>query len=161
VVHAGAVLGSPGFGFVRDDSTGRFEEFPQFGTLEIGDDVSIGANVTIDRGTFGATTIGRGTKIDNLVQVAHNVRIGDNVIVAAQTGIAGSAVVEDGAVLGGQVGIADHVRICAGVRVGGQAGVPSNKVLRGAPGDGFWGTPARPVRQVLHEQAVLARLSRR
>ncbi len=159
-VHAGAVLGSDGFGYVRDESTGRYEKFPQIGTLEIGDDVEIGANSTIDRGALDATVIGAGTKIDNLVHVAHNVRIGRDVVIAAQTGISGSAVIADGVIIAGQVGIADHVRIEKGAILGAQCGVPSAKVIRGA-GILFWGTPARPIRQYLKELAVLARLAKK
>ena len=159
LVHAGAVLGSDGFGYVRDASTGRYEKFPQIGRLEIGDDVEIGANVTIDRGALDATTIGNGVKLDNLVHVAHNVTIGENVVIAAQTGISGSVVIERDAIIAGQVGIADHVRIEEGVILGAQCGVPSNKVIRGK-GILFWGTPARPIREYLKELAVLARLAK-
>src|SRR5690349_20737760 len=143
IVHAGAVLGSDGFGYVRDESTGRYQKFPQVGSLEIGDDVEIGANSTVDRGALDRTRIGRGTKIDNLVHVGHNVNIGEDVVIAAQTGISGSAVLEDGVVVAGQVGIADHVRIESGVILGAQCGVPTKKVIRGK-GIVFWGTPARP-----------------
>jgi UDP-3-O-[3-hydroxymyristoyl] glucosamine N-acyltransferase len=160
IVHSGAVLGSDGFGFVRDEQTGRYTKFPQAGTLEIGDDVEIGANSTIDRGALDATVVGRGAKLDNLVHIAHNVRVGEDVVIAAQTGISGSAVIEDGAVIAGQVGIADHVRIGSGAILGAQCGVPSNKVIRGK-GVLFWGTPARPIRQYLKELAVLARLARK
>ncbi len=160
IVHSGAVLGSDGFGFVRDEQTGRYTKFPQAGTLEIGDDVEIGANSTIDRGALDATVVGRGAKLDNLVHIAHNVRVGEDVVIAAQTGISGSAVIEDGAVIAGQVGIADHVRIGSGAILGAQCGVPSNKVIRGK-GVLFWGTPARPIRQYLKELAVLARLAKR
>jgi UDP-3-O-[3-hydroxymyristoyl] glucosamine N-acyltransferase len=160
VVHAGAVLGSDGFGFVRDETTGRYEKFPQVGWLEIGNDVEIGANVTIDRGALGATVVAEGTKLDNLVHVGHNVHVGRNVVMAAQVGIAGSSVVEDNVMMGGQVGIGDHVRIGEGTMLGGQAGVPTGKVLRGK-GIAFWGTPARPLREYLRELAVLARLSRK
>ena len=159
-VHAGAVLGSDGFGYVRDEATGRYEKFPQMGKLEVGDDVEIGANSTIDRGALDATVIGAGTKIDNLVHVAHNVRIGRDVVIAAQTGISGSAVIEDGAIIAGQVGIADHVRIEKGAILGAQCGVPTAKVIRGA-GTVFWGTPARPIRQYLKELAVMARLAKK
>jgi UDP-3-O-[3-hydroxymyristoyl] glucosamine N-acyltransferase len=159
VVHSGAVLGSDGFGFVRDPETGRYEKFPQAGTLLIGDDVEIGANTTIDRGALGPTIIGKGTKIDNLVQIAHNVRIGENVVIAAQTGISGSSVVEDHAIIAGQVGIADHVRIEEGVILGAQSGVPSHKVVRGN-GVVFWGTPARPIQRYLKELAVLSKLTK-
>lgn len=159
-VHAGAVLGSDGFGYVRDSKTGRYTKFPQIGRLEIEDDVEIGANSTVDRGALEATRIARGTKIDNLVHVGHNVQIGEDVIIAAQTGLSGSAVLENGVVIGGQVGIADHVRIESGAILGAQCGVPSKKVIRGK-GVVFWGTPARPIREYLKELAVLAKLAKR
>ncbi len=159
-VHAGAVLGADGFGFVRDEKTGRYEPFPQIGRLEIGDEVEIGANSTIDRGALDTTVIGRGTKIDNLVHIGHNVRIGEDVVIAAQTGVSGSSVIESGVIIGGQVGIADHVRIEAGAILGAQSGVPSKKVIRGA-GIVFWGTPARPIKGYLKELAALARLARK
>jgi UDP-3-O-[3-hydroxymyristoyl] glucosamine N-acyltransferase len=160
IVHAGAVLGGDGFGYVYDAEAGRYEKFPQAGTLEIHDDVEIGCNTTIDRGALGPTVIGRGVKIDNLVQIAHNCSIGANVVIAAQTGISGSCVVEDGAIIAGQVGIADHCRIEKGVILGAQCGVPSKKVLRGA-GTIFWGTPARPLPDVLKELAALSRLAKK
>ena len=160
IVHAGAVLGSDGFGYVRDQATGRYEKFPQVGRLEIGDDVEIGANSTVDRGALDVTRIGRGTKIDNLVHVGHNVQIGEDVVIAAQTGLSGSAMVEKNVVIGGQVGIADHVRIEEGAILGAQSGIPSKKVIRGK-GVVFWGTPARPIREYLKELAVLARLARK
>lgn len=160
VVHAGVVLGSDGFGYVRDPKTGRYEQFPQIGTVKIEDDVEIGANSTIDRGALDATVIRRGTKIDNLVHIGHNVQVGQDVVIAAQTGISGSSVIEDGVVIAGQVGIADHVRIEAGAILGAQCGVPSKKVIRGK-GVVFWGTPARPIREYLKELAVLARLAKK
>lgn len=160
IVHSGAVLGSDGFGYVRDPNTGHYEKFPQIGRLEIEDDVEIGANATIDRGALDVTRIGRGTKIDNLVHVGHNVQIGENVVIAAQTGLSGSAAVEDNVIIGGQVGIADHVRIEAGAILGAQSGIPSKKVIRGK-GIVFWGTPARPIREYLKELAVLARLAKK
>ena len=159
VVHAGAVLGSDGFGFVPD-AQGRYHKFPQIGRLEIGDDVEIGANATIDRGALDATVIENGVKLDNLVHVGHNVRLGENVVSAAQTGISGSSVVEKNVLIGGQVGIADHVTIEEGAILGAQAGIPSNKVIRGK-GVVFWGTPARPIREYLKELAVLARLRKK
>jgi UDP-3-O-[3-hydroxymyristoyl] glucosamine N-acyltransferase len=159
IVHAGSVLGSDGFGFVRDEQSGTYTKFPQIGRLEIGDDVEIGANSTVDRGALDATVIGRGTKLDNLVHVGHNVRIGENVVIAAQTGISGSSVIEDGVVVAGQVGIADHVTVESGAILGAQCGVPSGKVIRGK-GILFWGTPARPIKQYLKELAVLARLAK-
>jgi len=160
IVQAGAVLGSEGFGYVRDSETGRYEQFPQVGHLIIEDDVEIGANSTIDRGALDETRIRRGTKIDNLVHVGHNVQIGQDVVIAAQTGLSGSAVVEDNVIIGGQVGIADHVRIEAGAILGAQSGIPSKKVIRGK-GIVFWGTPARPIREYLKELAFLARAARK
>jgi UDP-3-O-[3-hydroxymyristoyl] glucosamine N-acyltransferase len=160
IVHAGAVLGSDGFGYVRDSATGRYEKFPQVGRLEIGDDVEIGANSTIDRGALEVTRIGRGAKIDNLVHIGHNCQIGEDVVIAAQTGLSGSIVIEKNVVLGGQVGIGEHALIGEGVMLGGQGGVLPNKVLRGK-GVAFWGTPARPVREYLKQLAVLARLAKR
>jgi len=156
VVQAGAVLGSEGFGYVRDSKTGRYEQFPQVGRLVIEDDVEIGANSTIDRGALDETRVRRGTKIDNQVHVGHNVQIGEDVVIAAQTGLSGSAVVEDNVIIGGQVGIADHVRIEAGAILGAQSGIPSKKVIRGK-GVVFWGTPARPIREYLKELAFLSR----
>jgi UDP-3-O-[3-hydroxymyristoyl] glucosamine N-acyltransferase len=160
LVHAGAVLGSDGFGFVRDRETGRYTKFPQIGRLEIGDDVEIGANSTVDRGALDVTVIARGTKLDNLVHIGHNAYIGEDVVIAAQTGVSGSAVIEDAVVVAGQVGIADHVRIEKGAVLGAQSGVPTGKVIRG-PGVVFWGTPARPLKEYLRELAVLARLAKR
>jgi UDP-3-O-[3-hydroxymyristoyl] glucosamine N-acyltransferase len=160
IVHAGAVLGSDGFGYVRDQATGHYEKFPQTGNLEIADDVEIGANSTIDRGALELTRIGRGAKIDNLVHIGHNCQIGEDVVIAAQTGLSGSIVIEKDVVLGGQVGIGEHARIEEGVMLGGQGGVLPNKVLRGK-GVAFWGTPARPVREYLKQLAALARLTRK
>ncbi len=152
-VQAGAVLGSLGFGYARRPD-GSYLLFPQQGALVIEDDVEIGANTTIDRGALGETRIGAGTKIDNLVHIGHNCRIGRNVIIAAQTGISGSSVVEDGAILGGQVGMGEHALVGPGVILGGGAGVLSNKILRG-PGQVFWGRPAQPLKQYLRDLARL------
>jgi UDP-3-O-[3-hydroxymyristoyl] glucosamine N-acyltransferase len=160
IVHAGAVLGSDGFGYVRDSVGGQHEKFPQIGELEIEDDVEIGANTTIDRGALEVTRIGRGTKIDNLVHIGHNCQIGENVIIAAQAGFSGSIVIEDNVVIGGQVGIGEHVRIQEGVMLGGQSGVLPKKILRGK-GIAFWGTPAKPLREYLKQLAALARLGKR
>lgn len=160
IVHAGAVLGGDGFGFVRDSETGQYEKFPQIGSLEIGSDVEIGANATVDRGALEATVIGDGVKLDNMVHVGHNARLGENVVIAAQTGISGSSVIERNVLMGGQVGIADHVRIEEGAILGAQCGVPSKKVIRGK-GVVFWGTPARPIAEYLKELAVVSRLVRK
>ncbi len=163
VVHAGAVLGADGFGYVRDAATGSYSQFPQQGTLVIEDDVEIGANSTIDRGALRETRIRRGTKIDNLVHVGHNCDIGEDVILVALTGISGSSTVGKGAVIAGQVGIGDHAHVGPGVILGGQAGVLSGKTVTNEglkPGTVLWGTPARPLKQVLREQVVLARLAK-
>jgi len=160
IVHAGAALGSDGFGYVRDRKTGHYEKFPQVGRLVIEDDVEIGANSTIDRGALDETRIRRGTKIDNLVHIGHNCQIGEDVVIAAQTGLSGSIVIENGVILGGQVGIGEHARIEEGVMLGGQGGVLPNKVLRGK-GVAFWGTPAQPLREYLKQLATLARLAKK
>jgi len=160
IVHAGAVLGSDGFGFVRDPESGRYVKFPQIGRLRIEDDVEIGANATIDRGALGETVIGRGAKLDNMVHIGHNAQLGENVVIAAQSGVSGSAVLERDVLVGGQVGIADHVRIEEGAILGAQSGIPTKKVIRGK-GVVFWGTPARPIAEYLKELAVLSRLARK
>lgn len=160
IIHAGAVVGADGFGYVPDPETMRYEKFPQIGTVVIEDDVEIGANATVDRGAMGPTTIRRGTKLDNMVHVAHNCEVGENVVIAAQTGISGSCIIEKDAIIAGQVGIADHCRIEEGVILGAQCGVPSNKIIRGK-GILFWGTPARPIKDYLKELAVLARMAKK
>ncbi len=160
IVHAGAVLGSDGFGYVRDKATGHYEKFPQIGRLEIADDVEIGANATIDRGALEVTRISRGAKIDNLVHIGHNCQLGEDVVVAAQTGLSGSVTLEKNVLLGGQVGIGEGARIEEGVMLGGQGGVLPGKVLRGK-GEAFWGTPARPLREYLKQLAAVARFARR
>ncbi len=160
VVFAGAVLGSDGFGYVRDRETGEYTQFPQVGRLAIEDDVEIGANTTIDGGALTETRIRRGTKIDNLVHIGHNCDIGEDVVIAAQTGISGSSTVGNGAVIAGQVGIGDHAHVGPGVILGGQAGVLSGKTVA-TTGTVLWGTPAKPLREYLRELATLARLSRR
>ena len=159
IVHAGAVLGSDGFGYVRDEASGRYEKFPQVGRLEIGDEVEIGANATVDRGALDMTRIGRGTKIDNLVHIGHNVQIGEDVVIAAQTGLSGSAIVENNVIIGGQVGIGEQGHLQEGTILGGQSGILPKKVLRGK-GVVFWGTPARPISEYLKQLAVLSRLAK-
>jgi UDP-3-O-[3-hydroxymyristoyl] glucosamine N-acyltransferase len=164
VVHAGAVLGADGFGYVRDAKTGAYTQFPQQGTLVIEDDVEIGANSTIDRGALAETRIRRGTKIDNLVHIGHNCDIGEDVILVMGTGISGSCTVGKGAVIAGQVGIGDHAHIGPGVILGGQAGVLSGKTVTNEglrPGTVLWGTPARPLPQVLREIAIVTRLAKK
>jgi len=153
-VHSGCVVGADGFGYVFGE--GRHWKFPQIGTVEIGDDVEIGPNSTIDRGSLEATRVGNDVKIDNLVQIAHNVRVGDHCVIAAQTGIAGSSTVGVGAILGGQVGIGTQCTLEDGVIVGAQAGIPSNKTIRG--GHTYWGTPARPFEKFKLTYGWLSRL---
>ncbi len=154
VLHAGVVVGSDGFGYVFDGAAQV--KFPQAGTIVIEDDVEIGANTTLDRGSLGTTHIGAGTKIDNLVQIAHNVRIGRGVVIAAQTGISGSCVIEDYAVIGGQVGFGDHVRVRSGAVIGSKAGILPGKIVRG--GDVYWGVPVRPLREYKRLNALFGRL---
>lgn len=149
VVHSGARLGADGFGFVPERD--GLKKVPQVGGCRIGDDVEIGANTTIDRGSIGDTTVGRGTKIDNLVQIGHNCRIGNHVIIVSQVGISGSTKVGDGAVLGGQVGVQGHIEIGAGARIGAQSGVTAS-VPAGATVSGY---PARPHREALRVQAAV------
>lgn len=154
ILHAGVVIGGDGFGYVR--SEGRYRKFPQMGGVIIEDDVEIGSNTTVDRGSLGTTVIGAGTKIDNLVQIAHNVRVGRNCVIAAQTGISGSVEIGDDAVIGGQVGIGDHARIETRATVGSGAGILSGKIIR--EGSVVWGTPARPLGEFKRMYATLARL---
>jgi UDP-3-O-[3-hydroxymyristoyl] glucosamine N-acyltransferase len=153
-VHAGAVIGADGFGYVFGE--GRHWKFPQVGDVEIGDDVEIGANTTIDRGSLETTQIGTGVKIDNLVQVAHNVRIGEHSVLAAQTGVSGSSNLGKNVIVGGQVGIADHCTLEDGAVVGAQAGIPTGKTVRG--GQVVWGTPARALDKFKRQYAWFARL---
>jgi UDP-3-O-[3-hydroxymyristoyl] glucosamine N-acyltransferase len=153
LVHSGARLGSDGFGYVFRN--GIHDKIPHVGRCIIEDDVEIGANTTVDRGSFDDTVIGAGTKIDNLVQVAHNVRMGRLCLIMAQVGIAGSARLGDGVILAGQVGVAGHHTIGDGARVGGQAGVFGDMPA----GETWSGYPARPHRQSLRASAALLRLT--
>src|SRR5579872_495533 len=154
ILHSGCVIGADGFGFamVKD----HYEKFPQIGRVEIGNDVEIGANSCIDRAALGVTSIGDGVKLDNMVHVGHNCRIGRHVVVAAQTGFSGGVVVEDYAVIGGQVGIGDKARIESGAVLGSGCGILTSKIVR--KGQVVWGTPARPLKEHLEQLANLARL---
>jgi len=152
VVHPGAVIGADGFGFAFDGAQHR--KVPQTGGVLIEDDVEIGANTTIDRATFGDTIVRRGTKIDNLVQIGHNVEVGEHSILVAQVGVSGSSRLGRGVVLAGQVGIADHVTVGDGVLVGAQGGVPSSLEAGGK----FLGTPARPMLEAKRIMAAETRL---
>ena len=152
-LHSGVCIGSDGFGYIYKD--GRHAKIPHVGRCIIEDDVEIGAKTTIDRGSIDDTVIGAGTKIDNLVMIAHNVRIGRLCLIMAQVGISGSARIEDGVVIGGQVGMQGHRTIGAGARIGAQAGV-----LGDVPEGETWsGYPARPHREALRAQAMLFKLS--
>ena len=155
IVHSGAVLGADGFGFVPTEAR-TWEKFPQVGGVVVGDDVEIGANSCIDRGALGDTVIGDGTKLDNLVHVAHNCRLGRHVVVAAQTGFSGAVTIGDHAIIGGQVGVGDKARIEAGAVVGSGAGILPSKIVRA--GTPMWGTPARPLKEHLEHLALVARL---
>ncbi len=156
VIHSGVIVGADGFGFVRDE-TGEHVKFPQIGSVVIEDNVEIGANTCIDRGALGETRIGAGTKIDNLVQIAHNVQIGKRCVIAAQTGISGSSVIEDDVVIAGQVGIADHVRVKSGAILGAQCGVPTRKIIRKGV---WWGTPAQPLDEFKKQHVHVRRLAK-
>lgn len=152
VVHSGTVIGSDGFGYVQHD--GRHHKIPQLGIAVVEDDVELGANVTVDRATFGRTVIGRGTKVDNLVQIAHNVTVGEHSIVVAQVGIAGSTRLGAGVVVGGQAGIADHVDIGAGAMIAARSGV--DRAI--GAGEVVSGSPAMPHALSLRVHALLRRL---
>ncbi len=156
ILHAGVVIGADGFGFVRDED-GRYHKFPQIGTVVIENDVEIGANTCVDRGALGETRIGEGTKIDNLVQVGHNVSVGKRCVIAAQTGISGSVVIEDDCVIGGQVGFGDHVRVQSGAVIGSQAGILPGKIVR--PGV-WWGTPIQPLDEFKRQNAHVKGIER-
>jgi UDP-3-O-[3-hydroxymyristoyl] glucosamine N-acyltransferase len=157
IVHSGAVVGADGFGFVKDGKT--HVKFPQAGKVIIEDDVEIGANTCIDRGSLETTIVRRGTKLDNLIQIAHNVEIGEHTVIASQTGISGSSTLGSECVIGGQVGIGEHARLDNKTIIGGQGGVLNGKHVRG--GEVLWGTPVRPLREFLLQQAYLARLVRK
>jgi UDP-3-O-[3-hydroxymyristoyl] glucosamine N-acyltransferase len=153
-IHSGAVVGADGFGYAYGE--GRYWKFPQAGIVEIGDDVEIGANTTVDRGSLDDTRIAEGVKLDNLVHVGHNVQIGAHTVVAAQTGISGSSVLGHHVTVGGQVGIADHCTLEDHAVAGAQAGIPTGKTIRGR--QVVWGTPARPLERFKEQYAWYARL---
>ena len=153
VIHSGARIGCDGFGYVFQ--AGAHQKIPHIGRCVIGDDVEIGANTTIDRGSIDDTVIGSGTKIDNLVHVAHNVKIGEKCLLMAQVGIAGSATIGDGVILAGQAGISGHLSIGAGARVAAQAGVFGDVPA----GESWSGYPARPHREALRASAALFKLA--
>ena len=156
IIHAGTIIGADGFGFVRDGAKG-YVKFPQIGTVVIEDEVEIGANSCVDRGSLGETRIGEGTKIDNLVQIAHNVQIGKRVVIAAQTGISGSTIIEDDCVIGGQVGMGDHATVKSGAIIGSQAGILPGKIVRQGV---WWGTPVQPLDEYKRQNAMVKGLGR-
>ena len=155
IIHPGVQIGQDGFGFVPTASGPR--KIPQLGRVLVKDDVEIGANTTIDRGMLTDTLIGAGTKIDNLVQIAHNVEIGSRCIIVSQVGISGSCKIGDGVVIGGQVGLADHVTVGDGAQIAAKTGVMRDI----GPGEVVMGYPARPIRQFWRDVAALSRLTRR
>src|SRR5947209_8697102 len=154
ILHAGVIVGADGFGYVPDEKNVR-HKFPQIGTVVIEDDVEVGAGTCIDRAALGRTRIGRATKIDNMVQIAHNVEIGERVVIAAQTGISGSTVIEDDAVIGGQVGFGDHARVLKGAIIGSKAGVLPGKIVRAGV---WWGIPVQPLEEYKRLNAHLSRV---
>lgn len=154
VLHGGVVLGSDGFGYVKDN--GKIYKFPQLGRIIIEDNVEIGSNTTIDRGSLSNTVIGAGSKIDNLCQIAHNVKIGKNALIAAFCGIAGSVTIGNDVIIGGQVGIGDNIKIGDNVTVGAKSGV----IRDVKSGSVIWGFPSRPIAQVKRQMAVLSWLTK-
>lgn len=153
VLHAGVCIGADGFGYIRDEM--GYHKFPQIGTVVIEDDVELGAHTCVDRAALGRTRIGKGTKLDNMVHVGHNCDIGERVVIAAQTGISGSVVIEDDAVIGGQVGFGDHTRVQSGAIIGSKAGILPGKIVR--PGV-WWGIPVQPLADYKRMNAHLGRL---
>lgn len=155
-LHPGARVGQEGFGFTHT-AKGAFVTMPQLGRVLLGDRVEVGANACIDRGALGDTVIGAGSRIDNLVQVAHNVQLGQGCVLVALVGVSGSTVLEERVVMAGQAGVAGHLRIGAGARIGAQAGVMKSV----PPGADMLGAPAQPIRDMLREWAMLRRLAAR
>ncbi len=152
IIHSGTVIGSDGFGFAQEGQ--QYYKIPQVGTVVIEDDVEIGANCTIDRATLGQTIVRKGAKLDNLIQVAHNVEIGENTVIAAQTGISGSTKIGKNVMIGGQVGFVGHIEIGDNTTIGAQSGV--SKSL--PPNSVYFGYPARPIMQAKREEAALRKL---
>jgi len=153
ILHAGVCIGADGFGYVRHEL--GYQKFPQIGTVVIEDDVEMGAYTCVDRAALGRTRIGRGTKLDNMVHVGHNCDIGERVVIAAQTGISGSVVIEDDCVIGGQVGFGDHTRVQKGAIIGSKAGSLPGKIVR--PGV-WWGIPVQPLDEYKRMNAHMNKL---
>ncbi|UBM59363.1 UDP-3-O-(3-hydroxymyristoyl)glucosamine N-acyltransferase [Marinilongibacter aquaticus] len=154
IIHSGTVIGCDGFGFAPQED-GSYKSIPQLGNVKIGNDVSIGANVTIDRATMGSTIIGNGVKVDNLVQIAHNVTIGEHTVIASQTGIAGSSKVGKNCVVGGQVGVVGHIEIADGTKIGAQSGI-SGSIKE--TNTSVTGTPHFDLKKYLKSQVYFRRL---
>lgn len=154
IIHAGAVIGSDGFGFAPQEES-EYRKIPQLGNVVVEDNVEIGANVTIDRATMGSTVIRKGVKLDNLIQVGHNVEIGENTVMAAQTGISGSTKIGRNCMMGGQVGIAGHIRIADGTKIGAQAGILSEVKQENTA---IIGSPAIEIRQFMKSSVVFRQL---
>ena len=152
-IHSGSVIGADGFGWAPQED-GTYHRIPQIGNVVIEDNVDIGANTCVDRATLGSTVIGRGVKLDNLIQLGHNVTVGENTVIAAQTGVAGSSKIGAGCMMAGQVGIAGHLTIGDGVRLGSKSGV-SNSI---ADGEAFMGYPAVPLGKFQRTNAVIRNL---
>lgn len=155
IIHSGSVIGADGFGFAPNQETGQYDKIPQIGIVTIEDNVEIGANTCIDRSTMGTTTIHKGVKLDNLVQIAHNVEVGENTVMSAQVGIAGSTKVGQWCMFGGQVGIAGHISIGNKVFLGAQSGVPGNIKK---DNQSLIGTPPMEPRSYFKSQAIFQRL---
>jgi UDP-3-O-[3-hydroxymyristoyl] glucosamine N-acyltransferase len=154
ILHAGVCIGADGFGYVRHEL--GYQKFPQIGTVVIEDDVEMGAYTCVDRAALGRTRIGRGTKLDNMVHVGHNCDIGERVVIAAQTGISGSVVIEDDVVIGGQVGFGDHTRVMKGAIIGSKAGILPGKIVRSGV---WWGIPVQPLDQYKRMNAHMNKLA--
>jgi UDP-3-O-[3-hydroxymyristoyl] glucosamine N-acyltransferase len=154
IIHSGSVIGGDGFGFAPQND-GTYRKVPQIGNVIIEDDVEIGANTTLDRATMGSTVIKKGVKLDNLIQIAHNVEIGENTVIAAQTGISGSTKVGKNVIVGGQVGIVGHIQIADGTRINAQSGV-SKTVSE--PNTALTGSPAYDYKSSLKSQAIFRNL---
>jgi UDP-3-O-[3-hydroxymyristoyl] glucosamine N-acyltransferase len=154
ILHAGCVVGADGFGFALNED--HYEKFPQVGAVQIEDDVEIGANSCVDRAALGVTRIGKGSKLDNMVHIAHNCTVGEHVVIAAQSGFAGGVTIDDYAVVGGQVGAGEKAAIAARAIVGSGAGILSFQKI--AAGEPVWGVPARPLRQHLKGLANVNRI---
>lgn len=153
VIHAGVVIGADGFGFAPD-AENHYHKIPQLGNVEIADDVEIGANTTVDRATMGSTKIGAGTKLDNLIQLAHNTEVGEHTVMAAQAGVAGSTKIGNHCMIGGQVGLAGHIHVGDRVGIGAQSGIPADV----KPDSKVMGYPAIDAREFMKQAALLRRL---